>query len=242
MSLYQKLLKYRVVPLLYFFLFIAIVILGICWFVRTGLLGLIQDPDALVAYFESIGHHKYLVIFFLQLFGVIFLPATGGVIVVASAMLFGFGPTFLICTAATITGSCISFALAKYLGRPLLELFLNRRKLDKYIQSFEERKNILLFVMFFFPFFPDDILCYVAGLVNIHWKYFIIAASLGRPWGLLLNCLVGISVFSMPNWAYIPAALVVIVCIGLSWRFGSAWEKAIIEKVNRRRRSNILHQ
>lgn len=141
MSLYQKLLKYRVVPLLYFLLFITIVILGICWFIRTGLLDLVRNSDALVAYFEGLGHYKYFVVFFIQLFGVIFLPATGGVVVVASAMLFGFGPTFLICAAATILGSCVSFALARYLGRPLLELFLSRRKLDKYIHTFEERKN-----------------------------------------------------------------------------------------------------
>lgn len=239
MSLYQKLLKYRVVPLLYFLLFLTIVIIGICWFVRTGLLDLMKDPDALVAYFESLGHYKYIVVFFLQFFGVIFLPATGGVIVIASAMFLGFLPTFLICSAATIAGSCLSFALARYLGRPLLELFLSKRKLDKYIRSFEERKNFLLFVMFFFPFFPDDILCYVAGLVNIRWKYFILAASLGRPWGLLINCLVGISVFSMPKWAYVPAALVAILCIALSWRYGSALEQKIIGWVNKKRKKPI---
>lgn len=235
MSLYQKLLKYRVVPVIYFLILIVIVALGIIWFIRTGLLSLLGDPNALVAYFESLGHYKYIVVFFLQLFGVIFIPATGGVIVVASAMLFGFGPTLLICTVATILGSCVSFALAKYLGRPLLELFLNKHKLDKYVASFEERKNFLLFVMFFFPFFPDDILCYVAGLVNIKWKYFVLAASLGRPWGLVINCLVGISVFSMPTWSYVPAALVVIICMALSWRYGSAMEKRIIQWVNRKR-------
>ena len=239
MSLFQKLLKYRVVPLLYFLLFITIVILGICWFIRTGLLNLVRDSDALVAYFEGLGHYKYFVVFFIQLFGVIFLPATGGVVVVASAMLFGFGPTFLICAAATILGSCVSFALARYLGRPLLELFLSRRKLDKYIHTFEERKNFLLFVMFFFPFFPDDILCYVAGLVNIRWKYFLIAASLGRPWGLLLNCLVGASVFSMPKWAYVPAVLVAVVCIALSWRYGSVMEQKIIGWVNKKRKKPV---
>lgn len=235
MSLYQKLLKYRIVPLLYFLLFIAIVILGVYWFIRTGLLDLMHDPETLVAYFEGLGHYKYVVIFFLQFFGVIFLPATGGVVVVASAMFFGFAPTFLICSAATIAGSCVSFVLARYLGRPLLELFLSGRKLDKYIKSFEERKNFLLFVMFFFPFFPDDILCYVAGLVNIRWKYFLLAAALGRPWGLLLNCLVGISVFSMPTWAYVPAALVVILCIALSWRYGSQMEQKIIAWVNKKK-------
>ena len=239
MSLYQKLLKYRVVPLLYFLLFITIVILGICWFIRTGLLDLVRDSDALVAYFKGLGHYKYFVVFFIQLFGVIFLPATGGVVVVASAMLFGFGPTFLICAAATILGSCVSFALARYLGRPLLELFLSRRKLDKYIHTFEERKNFLLFVMFFFPFFPDDILCYVAGLVNIRWKYFLIAASLGRPWGLLLNCLVGASVFSMPKWAYVHAVLVAVVCIALSWRYGSLMEQKIIGWVNKKRKKPV---
>ena len=122
-----------------------------------------------------------------------------------------------------------------FVGRPLVELFLSRHKLDRYISSFEDRKNFLLFVMFFFPFFPDDLLCYAAGLVNIRWKYFLLAAVLGRPWGLLINCLVGISVFSLPSYGYIPAILFVIVTVAVSWRFGSAWEKMIIERVNRRK-------
>ena len=235
MSLYQKLLKYRIVPILYFVIFLGIIGFAIDWFLHAGLGSLLHDPNALIAYIESYGAKAYAIVFALQLFGVIFIPATGGIIVVASAMLFGFGPTMLICTLATVLGSCISFALARYLGRPLLELFLNKHKLDKYIKSFEERKNLLLFIMFFFPFFPDDILCYVAGLVNIKWKYFILAAALGRPWGLALNCLVGISVFAIPSWSYVSSALFVIVLFALSWRYGPIMEKKIIAKVNQRK-------
>ncbi len=138
MSLYQKLLKYRIVPILYFVIFLGIIGFAIGWFLHAGLGSLLHDPNALIAYIESYGAKAYAIVFALQLFGVIFIPATGGIIVVASAMLFGFGPTMLICTLATVLGSCISFALARYLGRPLLELFLNKHKLDKYIKSFEE--------------------------------------------------------------------------------------------------------
>lgn len=235
-TIYQKLLKYRVVPVFYFLLLLAILGLGFYWFARTGLLPLIKDPDALAAYFQSLGFKAYLTVFLLQLFGVIFIPATGGIIVIASAMIFGFWRTFLICTCATVLGSCVSFAMARYLGRPLLELFLNKHKLDKYIGAFEERKNFLLFLMFFFPFFPDDILCYVAGLVNIQWRWFVPAAVLGRPWGLIINCIVGISVLSFPSWAYVSAALTVILAFALSWRYSSQWENRIIEKVNRRKK------
>ncbi|MGI5873855.1 MAG: TVP38/TMEM64 family protein [Bacillota bacterium] len=235
MTLYQKLLKYKIIPILYFLLLCGLIAAGIWWFVRSGLLPLIRDPEALGAYFESLGVGSYFIVFLLQFFAVILIPATGGVIVVTSAALFGFVPTFLICSTATILGSCVSYALSRYLGRPLVELFLSRHKLDRYISSFEDRKNFLLFVMFFFPFFPDDLLCYAAGLVNIRWKYFLLAAVLGRPWGLLINCLVGISVFSLPSYGYIPAILFVIVTVAVSWRFGSAWERMIIERVNRRK-------
>lgn len=234
MSFYQKLLKYKIVPILYFMLFLAILTIGIRWFIQSGLVPLLSDPSALEAYFEGLGPMGYLVVFLLQVFGVVFIPATGGVVVVASAMLFGFGKTFLICSAATILGSCISFALAKYLGRPLLDLFLDKHKIDKYIHSFEERKNLLLFLMFFFPFFPDDILCYVAGLVNIRWRFFILAAVLGRPWGLLVSCLIGMSVFSLPTWAYFPLGALVLTALIISWKKGPKWEKMIIAKVNQK--------
>ncbi|HHW39502.1 MAG TPA: TVP38/TMEM64 family protein [Bacillales bacterium] len=234
MLLYQKLLKYKVVPVLYFLALIVILAVGIRWFIHSGLVPLLADPAALEAYFENLGARGYLVVFLLQMFGVVFLPATGGVIVAASAVLFGFLKTFLICSAATIAGSCISFALARYLGRPLIDLFLDKHKVDKYIHSFEERKNLLLLLMFFFPFFPDDILCYVAGLVNIRWRFFLLAAAIGRPWGLVISCLIGMSVFSLPVWAYLPLGALVIAAFLYSWKKGPQWEKRIIAKVNRR--------
>ena len=242
MSLYQKLLKYKVVPILYFIIFLAIIGLGIYWFVHSGLISLLGDSAALEAYFEGLGAKGYLVVFLLQTFGVVFLPATGGVIVVASAMLFGFVKTFLICSAATILGSCISFALARYLGRPLVDLFWDKHKVDKYIHSFEERKNLLLILMFFFPFFPDDILCYVAGLVNIRWRFFVIAAAVGRPWGLIISCLVGMSIFSLPTWAYVPGILLVVVAFILSWKYGPKLEALIIAKVNQKKEKRAANQ
>jgi uncharacterized membrane protein YdjX (TVP38/TMEM64 family) len=215
-------------------LLVIILAIGIHWFIQSGLVPLLSDPAALEAYFEEMGAMGYVVVFLLQIFAVVFIPATGGVVVVASAMLFGFIKTFLICTAATIIGSCISFALARYLGRPLIDLFLDKHKVDKYIHSFEERKNLLLVLMFFFPFFPDDILCYVAGLVNIRWRFFILATAIGRPWGLLISCLIGMSVFSLPTWAYIPLGALIIAAFIFSWKKGPKWEKIIIAKVNQR--------
>lgn len=234
MSLYQKLHKYKIVPIFYFLMLVVIIAIGIRWFIHSGLVPLLSDPAALEAYFEDLGAKGYLVVFLLQTFGVVFIPATGGVIVVASAMLFGFVKTFLICSAATILGSCISFALARYLGRPLIDLFLNKHKVDKYIHSFEDRKNLLLLLMFFFPFFPDDILCYVAGLVNIRWRFFLFAAAIGRPWGLVVSCLIGMSVFSLPTWAYVPLGALIVAAFIFSWKNGPKWEKRIIAKVNQK--------
>ncbi len=235
MSFYQKLLKYKVVPILYFLIFITIIALGIYWFIHSGLVPLLGDSAALEAYFGGLGAKGYLVVFLLQTFGTVFLPATGGMIAVASAMIFGFTKTFFICSAATILGSCVSFTLARYLGRPLIDLFLDKHKVDKYIDSFEERKNLLLFLMFFFPFFPDGILCYVAGLVNIRWRCFLIAAVLGRPWGLIISCLLGTSVFTLPTWTYFPLIVLIVATFLLSWKYGPKLEELIIAKVNQKK-------
>ncbi len=235
MSFYQKLLKYKVVPILYFLIFITIIAIGIYWFIHSGLVPLLGNSAALEAYFEGMGAKGYLVVFLLQTFGTVFLPATGGMIAVASSMIFGFTKTFFICSAATILGSCVSFSLARYLGRPLVDLFLDKHKVDKYIDSFEERKHLLLFLMFFFPFFPDGILCYVAGLVSIRWRSFLIAAALGRPWGLILSCLLGTSVFTLPTWTYFPLIVFIVTAFLLSWKYGPKLEELIIAKVNQKK-------
>ena len=45
--------------------------------------------------------------------------------------------------------------------------------------------------MMLFPFFPDDILCIVAGVTNMSNKFFIITNLITRPVSVFCTCFIG---------------------------------------------------
>ena len=71
--------------------------------------------------------------------------------------------------------------------------------------------------MFLLPIFPDDVLCFVAGLSTMSWKFFIVLQLIARSfsvfatsyslngsiipyntwWGILIWCLIGIAIIAL---------------------------------------------
>ena len=52
--------------------------------------------------------------------------------------------------------------------------------MDKWLKKMKGKDYLLLSLMFLLPLFPDDILCFVAGLSSITWLYFIIMIIITR--------------------------------------------------------------
>ena len=78
-----------------------------------------------------------------------------------------------------------------------------------------EKQEVFLFLALLFPFFPDDMLCILAGLTSIPTRRFAVLVLLTRPWGLVFAALLGSGAFSLPlwGWALMLAALVALVLL-----------------------------
>ena len=50
--------------------------------------------------------------------------------------------------------------------------YIGSGKAEEWLEKFKERENVLLFFMFLFPGFPDDLLCSLAGILPITWGGF----------------------------------------------------------------------
>jgi uncharacterized membrane protein YdjX (TVP38/TMEM64 family) len=151
--------------------------------------------------------------------------------------MFGVLRGFLISVAAVFFGSICAFLLGKKFGRPLVERIAGKTAVDKYMVSVSSRQKIVLYLMFLFPFFPDDILCLVAGLSAMSLPYFSILVLLTRPWGLLFSALVGAGLISIPIWAWALIAAVVIVIFFFTIKYAPQIEERIkhfIDKIAKR--------
>ena len=140
-----------------------------------------SSAEQMREFVESFGATAPVIFFLLQTFQVIAAPIPGNVTALVGGALFGFWKSFLITIAALAAGSSIAFMLVRLYGRPLVERFVKPQIIDKYLDSGSKKYSLYLFLLFLVPFFPDDALCFIAGLTGISYKAFILIVIIARP-------------------------------------------------------------
>jgi len=193
----------------------------------NGWFNLFESMLELREYVMSIGALAPLAFFFLQFFQVVLAPIPGNITTVAGGMLFGFLNAFLISIAAVFLGSISAFMLGKMFGRPLVERIAGKKLVEKYMTSVSSRQRIVLILMFLLPFFPDDMLCLIAGLSPMRLRKFSLIVITTRPWGLLFSALVGSGFIKMPEWGWITLIVIVAVLFVLSLKYAPLIEERI---------------
>lgn len=81
--------------------------------------------------------------------------------------------------------------------------FVSRRLSEKYQQILQTKAPVFLTLAFLFPFFPDDLLCILAGLSSLSFRRFAVIVLLARPWGLLFASALGGAAFHVSPWAMV---------------------------------------
>jgi uncharacterized membrane protein YdjX (TVP38/TMEM64 family) len=191
----------------------------------NGWFSLFESKGKLREYVMSFGALAPLAFFLLQFFQVIISPIPGNVTTLVGGMIFGFLDSFLISAAAIILGSICAFMLGKWFGRPLVEKIVGKRMVDKYMVSVSSRQKIMLILMFLLPFFPDDMLCLIAGLSAMSLPAFSLIVILTRPWGIVFSSLVGSDLIALPEWAWITIIIVVAALFVLSIKYAPIIEE-----------------
>jgi uncharacterized membrane protein YdjX (TVP38/TMEM64 family) len=192
-----------------------------------GWFKLFESNEKVREYVASFGALAPLAFFLLQFFQVIVSPIPGNVTTIAGGMLFGFFPAFLISTGAIFLGSICAFLLGKLFGRPLVEKIAGKTVIDKYMMTVSSRQKIVLIIMFLMPFFPDDILCLIAGLSAMSVAQFALIVILTRPWGLLFSAMLGSGFIKMPEWGWITLICGAIVLFILSIKYAPIIEERV---------------
>lgn len=199
----------------------------------TGFFQVVHSPEGMREYIERFSPYSHLVFFLLQLVSVIVAPIPSNLTTVAGGLLFGAWSAFFITTAAVILGSVIVFQLSRNLGRSFAQRFVSGKAWERYGEVIRRKRDVFLFLAFLFPFFPDDLLCIMAGLTDVSFRRFLFLVILGRPWGLLAAAAVGGSVVSIPWRGMILLGLGGLTLFLLVLRYGDRMEDAVIHRLER---------
>ena len=182
--------------------------LGLTNVTREGLQDYIKEKGALAP-----------VIFILATFlQVTIIPIPSTLTVLAGNYLFGPWVSFLYSYVGLLAGSYLAYILGRVLGRPYLNWVAgDKKKVDLYLLRLKGKENVALFFAFLFPFFPDDLLCSVAGMVKTPPLTFTIMQLITRATsvGATLLFMSG-EVIPYTQWGIlIIALLIVLSLIGL---------------------------
>lgn len=178
------------------------------------LMSLLSNRDQLVATVQSFGPFAPVLYILLQITQTVVAPIPGQL--VGSVGGFLFGPWGILWTTiGTIIGCWLVFLLARRFGRPLLEKIFKKSVIAKFDFILEAKSaSLILFAIFLLPGFPDDVVCYLAGLTKLSIKRLMILVTLGRLPTIILTNYIGAGIGN--NFAMVAiAALLGVIILGI---------------------------
>lgn len=196
---------------------------------RTGFFA-VTSLEGMRAYIQAFAPYSHLIYFLIQLSSVILAPIPSNLTAMAGGLLFGAWLSFLLTAGAVILGSMVVFLLARGLGRSFADRFVSQRVSQRYLDLIRRKRDVFLVLVFLFPFFPDDLICILAGLSDIRPLRFLVLVTLTRPWGLLVACALGGSVISIPLWAMALIGVLGLALFLVVLKYGDRWESALLER------------
>lgn len=174
-----------------FALLLIVLIFAALFLIVSYSTDIFTDPDSMSRFLERIGPYSPIIFIFLQLLQILFAPFPGQVTGLASGYLYGslLGTTYTM--IGTFLGTIIAFWLSRRYGRPFVERVVEENTLERFDYITEEKALFPLFLIFLLPVFPDDAICFIAGLTKIPIWQLVIIAVIGRFPGMLVLNLAG---------------------------------------------------
>lgn len=172
---------------------ITVVLISVCvlalYFLKvSGFLNKIDSVEALRKYVESYGKNAVLIFIVLQFLQVVVLPIPAVITVAAGVLLFGAFKSAVYSCIGIIVGSLVAFFIGKVFGYKVAKWLVGKENLDKWLNVIKGKDKIILTFMFLFPFFPDDVLCFVAGITTMSPLFFIIMIFITRIISVFASC------------------------------------------------------
>lgn len=154
----------------------------------TGFFAVFNDTEKLQAYLKRAGAWMPIVYIVLQFLQVVILPIPGIVSTAAGVAIFGPLMTSIYSTIGILAGSFLAFYIGRRWGYKAVSWIVGEEVLNKWQNKLKGKDNLFLTLMFLLPLFPDDILCFIAGLSTMSNVYFAIMITCARIIGIFTTC------------------------------------------------------
>jgi uncharacterized membrane protein YdjX (TVP38/TMEM64 family) len=147
-----------------------------------------------------------------------FLPLPAEIIAIANGMMFGPGLGMVLTWVGAMLGALLSFALARWLGRPFVRLVVAKTRWRQ-IEAMPVSPGALL-VARLIPVVSFNLVNYAAGLLGVGWWTFLWTTALGILPLTIATALLGGQMLAAPlwGWAFMAVGLFGLWLVWRRWR------------------------
>ena len=179
----KKVLKSRLFWILVFGIPLVIALIG--YFFPNPVF---PSKEAIRNFVQSFGIWTPIIFVGLTIIPVVITPLSYTIFGIAAGFIFGIPAGFFLGWIAKVTGTMISFYIARKFGRGLVARWVPAEELAKYDRLLSSRGGLaVIFLIYFIPFLSNDNLSYLAGLSSLRARTFIplvLAGHIGTTFSL----------------------------------------------------------
>ena len=183
--------KRKIVSIVSLVIFIAL-FAWLTFAVGGPLVQLAQEPEKFRAWIDEKGMLGQLLFIGMQVLQVVIAMIPGEMLEVGAGYAFGAWEGTLLCMVGVAIGSTLIFLLTKRFGLKLVEAFVPREKLQelKFFKK-EKRLELLIFLVFFIPGTPKDLLSYFIGLTDMKLGTWLLITAVARIPSIVTSTVTG---------------------------------------------------
>jgi uncharacterized membrane protein YdjX (TVP38/TMEM64 family) len=216
----RKIRKILAIAKLLLLVVIAVGVPLLIWFRHPEILDNFRSLDSVNALLEERKTGMLWLFAGLQVFQVIVSVIPAQAVQIAAGYAYNFWIAYLVCVAGLVSGTVLTYFIAKLLGRDAMRLLFGEERIAGFVDKLNSKKAyILLFIIFLVPGIPKDIFAYAAGLSEMKALAFFLISLIARTPALMASILFGgmIRSGSRMGMIILGAAIVLAFLLGLKF-------------------------
>ncbi len=153
-----------------------------------------------------------------------FLPLPAETVAIANGMVFGHWVGFVVTWVGAMVAAMLAFALARWLGRPLVERRISSEKLQQFETLLEQKGLAFLLLARMIPLIPYTVVNYGSGLSPVRFSTYVLASAIGMTPPIIAFVSAG-SLMTEAKW--LESALLVIAAmsfVALAYLLYRGWQ------------------
>ena len=155
--------------------------LAVSWFVGRPLIRFVRQPEQFRAWVEGHGLLGQLAFLGMTVLQIVIAIIPGEPLELGAGYAFGFWRGTLLCEIGILLGGLLVFLFVRRFGVKAVEVFFPREKIEslRFLHN-EKRLTLWVFILFFIPGTPKDIMTYIVPLTPMKLSTFLLLSTVAR--------------------------------------------------------------